>query len=197
MTIELGFDRHRVTPARRIVLTPRRDRVTLGRRTVGEPRRHVPAKEQLMPVVEESVVIARPPEEAFDFIIKPENIPVWDSSVLKAEQEGSGPYGMGTHTRGTSKIMGRHFDWTSEVVEFDPPRRCVNRSVGGSLEFTITEECEPVEGGTRFTYRIDAGAGLGGVFGRLADPFVERAQARTVRANLETLAELLAEHPDA
>jgi carbon monoxide dehydrogenase subunit G len=149
-----------------------------------------------MPVVEESVVIALPPEEAFAFLIKPENIPVWDSSVLKAEQEGTDPIGMGTRTRGTSKIMGRRFDWTSEVVEFDPPRRCVNQSVGGSLEFSITELFEPVDGGTRFTYRIDAGSGLGGVFGRLADPLVERAQARTVRASLENLAELLAERPD-
>jgi len=30
----------------------------------------------------------------------------------------------------------------------------------------------------------------------LADRLVEKAQARTVRANLETLAELLAEHPE-
>jgi carbon monoxide dehydrogenase subunit G len=149
-----------------------------------------------MPVVEESVVIARPPEEVFAFIVEPKNLAVWDASVVKAEQEGSGPYGMGTRTTGASKIMGRHFDWTSEVVEFDPPRRSVNRSVGGNLEFTITEVLEPVAEGTRFTYRIDAGSGLGGVFGRLADPFVERAQARTVRANLDTLADLLAERPD-
>jgi hypothetical protein len=32
---------------------------------------------------------------------------------------------------------------------------------------------------------------LGGVFGRLADPLVEKVQRRTVRANLDTLAELL------
>lgn len=31
-------------------------------------------------------------------------------------------------------------------------------------------------------------------FGRLADPFIEKAQSRTVRANLETLAELLVDH---
>ena len=38
---------------------------------------------------------------------------------------------------------------------------------------------------------------LGDIFGKLADPIVERAQGRTVRANLETLADLLAEHPAA
>jgi carbon monoxide dehydrogenase subunit G len=146
-----------------------------------------------MPVIEESVFIARPPQDVFDFINDPNNIPVWDASVVKAEQVGSGPVGVGTRTRGTSKIMGIHFDWTTEQAEFDPPTRAVVNSIEGRMSFTVTDMLEPVEGGTNFTYRVDAAAGLGGIFGRLADPFIERAQARTVRANLATLAELLAE----
>ena len=147
-----------------------------------------------MPVMEERVFIARPPQEVFDYITDPEHIPVWDASVLKAEQVGSGPVGLGTRTRGTSKIMGRHFDWTTEQTLFEAPTRAVTKSVEGDLTFTVTNTVEPAEGGTRLTYRIDADPGLGGVFGRLADPFIEKVQSRTVRANLETLAELLGEH---
>ena len=62
------------------------------------------------------------------------------------------------------------------------------------MKFTVTSTFEPAEGGTRFTYRIDAESGLGGVFGKLADPLIEKAQGRTVRANLETLSEVLSEH---
>jgi len=149
-----------------------------------------------MPVVEESVFIARPPQEVFDFITDPAKIPVWDASVVAAEQIGNDPVGLGTHTRGTSKIMGRQFDWITEETVFEPPTRSVLTSVEGLLTFTVTNTLEAVEGGTRLTYRIDADVGLGGVFGRLADPFIEKAQARTVRANLDTLAELLAEHPE-
>lgn len=149
-----------------------------------------------MPVVEENVFIARPPHEVFDYVVATENLPVWDSSIARAEQIGSEPMGLGVQSSGSSKIMGRSFDWTTEVVEFDAPRRVSNRSVGGKVEFTVTNVFEPVEGGTRMTHRIEAASGLGGIFGRLADPFVERAQARTVRANLDTLADLLAEHPD-
>jgi uncharacterized membrane protein len=149
-----------------------------------------------MPVVEESIFIARPPQEVFDFVVKTENLPIWDSSILTAAQIGDEPIRVGTRSNGTSKIMGRHFDWITEVVEFEPPQRYSNRSVGGTLEFSVTNALEAAEGGTMLTYRIDAASGLGGVFGRFADPLVERAQARTVRANLETLAELLAEHPD-
>lgn len=148
-----------------------------------------------MPVVEESVVIARPPQEVFDFLSKFENIAVYDSSVTASEQVGDGPLGVGARGKGSSKIMGRQFDWTVEITDFDPPRRMVSRSVGGKLDFTITFNLEPADGGTRVTQRIDAASGLGGIFGKLADPLVERAQGRTVRANLETLAEWLAEHP--
>jgi carbon monoxide dehydrogenase subunit G len=148
-----------------------------------------------VPVVEETVVIARPPQEVFDFLSKFENIAVYDSSVTASEQIGDGTLGVGSRGRGTSKIMGRQFDWTAEITEFDPPRRMVSRSVEGKLDFTITLTLEPADGGTRLTQRIDAESGLGGVFGKLADSLVVRAQGRTVRANLETLAEWLVEHP--
>ncbi|HEY8702213.1 MAG TPA: SRPBCC family protein [Arthrobacter sp.] len=149
-----------------------------------------------MPTVEENIFIARPPQEVFNFLVKSENIPVWDSSIVHAETVGDEPVGLGTRATGTSKVVGRKFDWTTEVAEFEPPRRLTSKSVGGQLDFTVTSTLEPERDGTRLTYRIDAASGLGGVFGRLGDLFVEKAQARTVRANLETLSELLAEHPE-
>lgn len=148
-----------------------------------------------MPVIEESVFIARPPQEVFDFLTKSENIPVWDSSVVQAEQIGDGPVGVGTRSKGSSKILGRHFDWVTEAIEFEAPKKTVIRSVEGKFDFTITNVLEPEGNGTRLTHRIDSDSGLGGVFGKLADPFVQKAHTRTVRANLETLADLLAEHP--
>lgn len=146
-----------------------------------------------MPAIEESVFIPRPPQDIFDFIAESENLPVWDVSIVKAEQIGTEPVGLGTRNRGTSKILGRHFEWTTETTQFVPPRLIINTSVEGKIKFTATNVLEPTPGGTTFTYRIDAESGLGGVFGRLADPFIEKAQARTVRANLDTLADLLVE----
>jgi carbon monoxide dehydrogenase subunit G len=144
-----------------------------------------------MPAIEETVFIAKSPEEVFDFLHHAENIPVWDSSIMQAEQLGADPIGVGTRLRGVSKVLGRRFEWTTEVIEFEPPTLSSSRAVEGSLHFTVTNSLQPEEGGTRLTYRIDADSGLGGIFGRLADPFVAKAQGRTVRANLDTLAELL------
>lgn len=148
-----------------------------------------------MPVVEESVVIARAPHEVFDFLNTAENLPVWDSSVIEAEQLGAAPFGVGTRWRGVTKILGRRFGWMVEVTEFQPPTRVSSRAVEGTLRFTVTNSLQPEDAGTRFTHRVEAASGLGGIFGRLADPIVEKAHRRTVRANLDTLAELLEKDP--
>jgi uncharacterized protein YndB with AHSA1/START domain len=151
-----------------------------------------------MAVVEESIVIPRTPREVFDYVVDARHLPHWDNSIVEAEPEGPEEPRVGARVAGVSKILGRRFPWITEFTEYDPPQRVVYRSVGGPLRFTITERFEPEDGGssTRFTWRVDADPGLGGVFGRLADPFVERAQARTVRNNLETLTEILTEHED-
>jgi len=152
----------------------------------------VRGKEVVMPVIEESVFIARPPEEVFEYLAKAENLPEWDSSILECEQVGAGPVEVGTRWRGVSKILGRRFDWTVEVTEMEEPTLTASKSVEGKLGFTVRNQFAAEDGGTRFTYRVNAESGLGGVFGKLGDPLVEKAQRRTVRANLENLAELLA-----
>ena len=144
-----------------------------------------------MPVIEEEVHVARPPQEVFDYLIVAENLVVWDSSILEVEQVTSGPVQVGTRWRGVSKILGRRFEWTTEVTELESPTRSTTRAVEGKLRFTVTYALQPDNGGTRFTYKVEADPGLGGIFGRLTDPLVEKAQRRTVRGNLDTLAELL------
>jgi len=146
-----------------------------------------------MPVVEQDVFISRRPEDVFEYLDKAENLPVWDSSIMEAEQISDGPNDVGSRWRGVSKILGRRFEWVVEISEREPPRRAVSRAVEGKMQFTVSNTLEPEGDGTRFTYRVEAESGLGGVFGRLADPLVEKAQRRTVRANLDTLAELLGE----
>ena len=149
-----------------------------------------------MAVVEEGVVIGRPPEEVYAYLESAENLPVWDSSILEAEQVGTGPVEAGTRWRGVSKILGRRFDWTTEVVEAAPPTMFRSRSVEGPMSFEVTTTLTAEGEGTRVTYRVEAASGLGGIFGRLADPLVEKAHRRTVRANLDTLAELLTQRSE-
>jgi uncharacterized membrane protein len=144
-----------------------------------------------MPVIDETVVIARPADEVFDFLVRAENLARWDSSILECVQVGTGAVAVGTRYRGASKILGRRIEWTTEVVDFVPDVRSASRSVEGALTFTVAYELSASPGGTTLRYRLAAESGLGGAFGRAMEPIVQRAQAKIVRANLGKLAGLL------
>ena len=144
-----------------------------------------------MPVIDETVVIARPAGEVFDFLMLAENLPRWDSSMLECVQVGSGAVTVGTRYRGASKILGRRIEWTTEVVEFVPGARAASRSVKGPLTFTVSYEVSASPAGTTLRYRLEAESGLDGAFGRAMEPIVQRAQTKVVKANLGTLASLL------
>ena len=88
-------------------------------------------------------------------------------------------------------MLGRNLDWTTEVVTFEPATSSALKTLEAKLPFEIRWTLAPSGNGTHVTYRIDAESGLGGVFGKLGDPIVVRAQARTVKTNLANLKELL------
>src|SRR3712207_4425188 len=138
-----------------------------------------------MPVVEHDVVLPAPPEAVFDFLSDPANLPRWDSSMVTVEQVEPGPLEVGTRWRGSSKVMGRRFEWTAATTHVQRPTLMVSRSLEGPFGFTVSYELRGAADGTHLRYRLDAESGLGGLFGRFADPLVQRAQSRAVRANLQ------------
>jgi len=144
-----------------------------------------------MPVIDETVVIARPAGEVFDFLMLAENLPRWDSSMLECVQVGGGAVTVGTRYRGASKVLGRRIEWTTEVTQFVPGVRAASQSVEGPLTFTVSYEVSPTPAGTTLRYRLAAESGLDGAFGRAMEPIVQRAQTKVVQANLGTLASLL------
>jgi carbon monoxide dehydrogenase subunit G len=145
-----------------------------------------------MPVVEHEVVIAASPEVVFDHLSDPGYAGRWDLSIESAEQVEPGPLHVGAHWRGTSRVLGRRFTWTAVTTELERPTRMSSTSVEGPIGFTVSYDLRAEAGGTRLRYRMEAASGLGGLFGRFADPVVQRAQSRTARANLQRLAEQLA-----
>ncbi|MFJ4210959.1 SRPBCC family protein [Paenarthrobacter sp. NPDC089675] len=148
-----------------------------------------------MPTVEESIYIPKPPEEVFKFIVDPASPTQWDATAIDFHLDDDGPMKAGSRTSGTSRVLGRRIDWKAEITEFETSRRVVSRTVEGPMGFTLTLTTQPEGDGTRFTSHVEAETGLGGIFGKITDPLVQKAYARTTRANLETLLEILTEHP--
>ena len=98
------------------------------------------------------------------------NVAVYDSSCVRSAPETEGELAVGTRWRGATKVLGREFDWVTECTELEPEKSATFKSVEGKLPFEIRTQYSPDGEGTRLVYRIDAESGLGGVFGRLADP---------------------------
>jgi uncharacterized membrane protein len=144
-----------------------------------------------MPVIDQSVLIARPAADVFDFLVHAENLPRWDSSTLECVQVGPDPVTVGTRYRGASKILGRRIEWTTEIIDFVPGVRSASKAIEGTLKFTVSYEVSETPEGTNLRYRIVADSGLGGAFGRALEPIVEKAQTKVVKANLDTLVGLL------
>jgi carbon monoxide dehydrogenase subunit G len=147
-----------------------------------------------MPTTDESIVIPASPERVFAYLEDPANLPSYQATILRAESDG--PTAVGTRIRGTSKILGRTFDWTMEVTEHESPARFALKSVEGKISFTSAYTLAPEGAGTRVNYRLDADPGLGGVFGRIADPLVNKVYSRQILADLETLSQILTEHEE-
>ena len=149
-----------------------------------------------MPTIEESVLIERPVCDVFAYMADGNNATVYDASVVLSAREGAGETGVGTRWRGATKVLGRDFGWVSECILFERDRHLTIRAVQGKLPFEIVMTFAPEARGTCFCYRLTVDSGLGGVFGKLAEPLVVRSQTRTVRASLATLKELLESHSE-
>ncbi len=144
-----------------------------------------------MPVVDDSVTINAPAEKIFAFLVEGSNIPVYDSSCTRCEQEGEGAPALGMRLRGATKLLGKEFDWVTECTEFEPGKAFAVTSVEGKLSFRLRSSLSAEGEATRLDYHIEAESGLGGVFGRIADPLVTKAERRQVKANLGTLKDLM------
>jgi hypothetical protein len=144
-----------------------------------------------MPTIEESIEIARPCAEVYAFATAAENITLYQSNVVEYDQETPGERDKGARDRGLARVAGKKIDFTQEVVEWDPPRRAVLRTLDAPMAWELEMRFEEL-GPSRTKMTMFQGVDeLGGFFGRLGDAMVTRMYARDVRANLENLKELM------
>lgn len=110
-------------------------------------------------VVEKSILIARSPEDVFDFVSDPLNDPLWCPKVRSVEPAAEGrPAGPGGRFvvihRPIPLRPARRMDYL--LVDWDPPRRIAWREDDGHDVIAVTYLLEPADGRTRFTQRDEA-----------------------------------------
>ena len=78
-----------------------------------------------------------------------------------------------------------------EVIEYEPNRKCAQKSKSGPIPAKIWQTYEPVEGGTQVTVALEAE--VGGLF-KLAEPLVVRMIKRNIETDFANLKDLMESH---
>jgi uncharacterized protein YndB with AHSA1/START domain len=129
--------------------------------------------------IEESVEIARSPEEVFAYLSELDKHGEWQDQIQASRFETEGPVRVGTRVTDTRKMGGQEREVTYEVVAFDPPNRVEFKVVDGPVRPHGVLTVEPLDGGarSRVTLALDfEGRGPG----RLLLPLVKREAKKQV-----------------
>ena len=104
---------------------------------------------------EHTIDIACPVREVFTFISRPENFPLWQSSLLEIRRPGDGPMRVGSEVTEVRSFMGRKMETTWTCTEHEPCERSSIEEDEGLVPFKGTFELEAKGEGTRSS--VDGG----------------------------------------
>jgi len=86
---------------------------------------------------QQSVTINQPVEQVFAFIRDTRNTARWHPSVSEARSTLEGPAEIGTQVTEVRTFLGRKMELTFEIVELEPNKRIVMKSISGPLPLKI------------------------------------------------------------
>jgi uncharacterized membrane protein len=132
--------------------------------------------------------IARPRSEVARYATDWRNDREWIRALTDVTLVSEPPFGVGSRVRRIAKFLGKPIEYVNEVVELEPERRLVMRSVEAPFPMTVTYEFEDAGGGTRT--RIRARGDASGFY-RLAAPLLARAVRRGIAGDLAALKDTL------
>ncbi len=148
-----------------------------------------------MAAIEQSVEIARPPEDVFAYIDQLARHGEWQDGLVSVEVEGDGPTHVGTRAREVRRMGGREQAGEWEVTGHDPPRSYAFRGIGGPLRPVGSGRLEPLDGGTRTRLVFSLDFEASGI-GHLLRPLARSQARRTIPKNQAKLKEILESRRD-
>jgi uncharacterized membrane protein len=136
--------------------------------------------------VERSIVVARPQEDVFAFVVNLENLSAWQQEVV--EVRVNRPLETGARYTEVRTFLGKRFESTVEVTALEPPTTFALRVVKGPIPISVRHTFEPDGTGTRI--RIHGEGDESGLRGFTA-ALVGRQAARRLKADLARLKAVL------
>jgi uncharacterized protein YndB with AHSA1/START domain len=138
-----------------------------------------------------SAIIQRPVEEVFAFLTDARNNTKWQAGggLQRIQQAPESPVGVGTRILETRSFMGRTFETTSEVTDFEPNRTYTRSAIDpNSIIRQGVITFAPVDGATQVTFEMQVKAG--GLFA-IAEPLLVGAMKKDFESDLSQLKALL------
>lgn len=130
----------------------------------------------MAPIVS-TIDINRPQDEVFAYVTDPSTMPEWQQGAVSGHMDGPTTH-VGSKCTTIRKIGGSEREVTTEITEYDPPRRWADRGIEGPIRAIVNVTVEPLEDSaqSRVTIELDfTGHGIG----KLLVPLVVRRQARS------------------
>jgi uncharacterized protein YndB with AHSA1/START domain len=124
-----------------------------------------------------STEIVRPAEEVFGYVTDPSTMPEWQQGCVSGHMDASTTR-VGSKCTTVRRIGGGEREVTTEITEYDPPRRWADRGIDGPIRAIVAVTVEPLADGSRsrLTIELDfTGHGIG----KLLVPLIVRRQAAT------------------
>jgi uncharacterized membrane protein len=141
-----------------------------------------------MPTIASSVVIEKPVDEVFAFVVDMGNEAKWQSSVVEAELTSEGPMGAGSTGREVRMLMGRRVETSYRITEWDANRRYSLESTSGPISVQAAYTFEPTDVGTKLSLSLEPKVGG---FLKLMEPMIIDMGQRQIEADFKQLKELL------
>ena len=101
--------------------------------------------------IEGEIVIERSVEDVFDFVADERNESRYNPRMLRAEKLSPGPVGVGSQFRAEFSSFRRPVA-TSELTEYERPRRLASRTHMSAMDVRGTLTFDPVPAGTRMRW---------------------------------------------
>jgi uncharacterized protein YndB with AHSA1/START domain len=141
-----------------------------------------------------SIEVGRSPAEVFAYVTDPSTMHEWQQGCVSGHMDAPTTQ-VGSKCTTIRNIGGREREVTTEITEYDPPRRWADRGIDGPLRAIVAVTVEPRAEGSqsRLTIELDfTGHGIG----KLLVPLVVRRQAaREMPENMRRLKQRLELRP--
>ena len=136
-----------------------------------------------MAKIQQSVTINQPAEVVFAFMRDTRNTTRWHPTISQAKATLDGPAQIGTQVTEVRTLLGRKMELTFEIVELDPNKRLVMKSISGPVPLDLTITFESLGKATSVT--LDAVTEASGLL-KLADWVIEDMLKKEMQEDLST-----------